>query len=193
MRYSIGLPSEVTERLNTIRGKEGIIWDPEIHKNIMRISAELSKEIEMDINREELDWYGRVWAGQCLDQDSIVSRITDFYNSAERTDDPRIKLIKFEKVGAASLLASAGIGLDKKSNSHHLSGFDYIELSRVSYKGASKASGNPLLARVSDRVHEFSQLTAIINHLCLQGDYQAVWDLINFRKRALSTAGAGEN
>lgn len=189
MKYSIGIPSEVKEKLDTIRGHEGVVHVGEIHKNIMRISGALSEEIEMDIDREELDWYGRVWAGQCLDQNSIVERITDFYNSAEKTSDPAMKVIKFSKVADASLLAAGGIGLDKKRNSHHLSEFDYIELSRVSYKGASKVSGNPLLARVSDRVHEFAQLTSIINYLCLQGDYQTVWDLINFRKRALSTAG----
>ena len=196
-QYAIGLPAEVKTRLDTIRGNDGLMPIQGIHGNIMRISLALGQEIGMEIEREELDWYGRVWASQTLNNSleigAVVDNITDYYSRAEQTDDPRVKAMKLSKVGDVSLLAAGGIGVDAKRNSQHLRDFDYLELFRISYKGAATVARDPLLARVSDRVHEFAQMTALIKTLCLECDYQAVWDLINFRKRALSTAGAGEN
>lgn len=192
-QYAIGLPPEVTKRLDSIRGNEGLTSDARIYDNITRISLALGREIAMEFEREEIEWYGKVWVSQALDSDlntgAVVARITDYYQRAEHTDDPRIKAMKLSKVGNVALMAAGGIGVDTKRNSHHLRGFDYLKLSRLSYKGAATVTADPLLAHVSERLEDFAQITALIKSLCLQGDYQAVWDLINLRRRALSTSG----
>lgn len=192
-QYAIGLPHEVKKKLDSIRGNEGLTSKSRIFDEITRISLALGREIEMEFEREEIEWYGGVWVSQARDSDlntgAVVARITDYYQRAEQTDDPRIKAMKLSKVGNVALMAAGGIGVDIKRNAHHLRDFDYLGLSRTSYRGAATVTEDPLLARVSERLEDFAQITALIKSLCLQGDYQAVWDLINLRRRALSTAG----
>ena len=68
----------------------------------MRISLALGQEIGMEIEREEFDWYGRVWASQTLNNSleigAVVDNITDYYSRAEQTDDPRVKAMNYQRL-----------------------------------------------------------------------------------------------
>ena len=48
-QYTIGLPPEVTKRLDSIRGNEGLTSDARIYDNITRISLALGREIAMEL------------------------------------------------------------------------------------------------------------------------------------------------